>query len=138
MSRSISLVFCLLGLFGCKSTPPEVEYFERNYEAMSAYNIIHGNKIEELSAKINNECVFKRMNSKNLNFAELVSIPLNGIVIYDLTEQGVISSALYVSKDQRANKQRKQKCIEEVAIGFQLPRPESIDRVFSKFDVNIE
>lgn len=138
MNIKIVLAFIIAALVGCKSTDPRIDYFEKNYGDMTLYNTKHDAELGVLVNKINEECVFKKMNSGNVSFASLMSIPINGIVIYDLNEKGVVSSVLYVSKDEATIKRRKQKCISDVAIGTQLPVPKELTRVYSKFEVNIE
>ena len=138
MKKYVLSAAIIIGLFGCKSTAPEVEYLEKNYGSMSSYNSLNNAELASLTKLINDECVFKRMESKNLNYSDLISIPINGIVIYDLTDVGIVSSALYVSKDQRSVKIKKQKCIESVSLGYQLPPSKDVEKVFTKFNVNIE
>ncbi|GAB2705985.1 hypothetical protein KO519_20365 [Paraglaciecola agarilytica] len=138
MNKNVSLALTAFGLTACVATAPEITYFEQNFEAMSTYNSLHGEKIGELTNKINEECVFKKMEKKNISMSELISIPLNGTVIYDITADGTISSALYVTRDKGSAKLRKQECIESVALGYSLPPSTTVKKVFSRFNVNVE
>ena len=61
MNKNAFAALTAFGLFGCGSTAPEISYFEQNFEAMSAYNSLHSKKVSELTNKINEECVFKKM-----------------------------------------------------------------------------
>jgi hypothetical protein len=138
MNRFIGLSISFLAISACKSTDPRVEYIESNSVATNQYNSEHKEELGKLTEKLNQECVFKKMNRNDLSFAKLASIPLNGIVIYDLDLDGVISSVLYYSKDNREVKRKKQKCIEDTSIGYKLPPPGDLQRVYSIFNVKFE
>lgn len=138
MNKNVFVALSTIGLFSCGATAPEITYFEQNFKAMSAYNTLHGDKISALTTKINNECVLKKMEKKNLSMSELVSIPLNGTVIYDITLDGTISSVLYVTKDKSSSKRRKKECIESVALGYSLPASTTVEKVFSRFNFEVE
>jgi hypothetical protein len=137
--RRFTRVLCLIALsvflIGCKSTNPRVDYINDNSVEVTKYTSQHGEELGVLSSLIIQKCYFEVLDRKsNLTMSRLGKLALQGVVVYELSRDGKVIGAFYESKDRS---KQKQKCIQAVALNYQLPASKELTYVYSKFELDV-